>query len=170
MTPAFHYTILKSYFEVFNEQSRILSGIFEGLCRSFPGGKGEIDVYPYITRCSLDIICGENIRLTSNVNCRVLNFLNVAIEASMGTRIGAQTQDSDYVRAVYRYLKIVMIEGRVARFHFILTGRIGQLILEKMLRPWLEHPWVFSKSALGREHDQLLGTLHAFTDGVGPLC
>uniref|UniRef100_A0A0P4YCM9 Cytochrome p450 n=1 Tax=Daphnia magna TaxID=35525 RepID=A0A0P4YCM9_9CRUS len=123
LTPAFHYTILKSYFEVFNEQSRILSGIFEGLCRSFPGGKGEIDVYPYITRCSLDIIC----------------------EASMGTRIEAQTQDSDYVRAVYR---------------------IGQLILEKMLRPWLEHPWVFSKSALGREHDQLLGTLHAFTDGV----
>ncbi|KZS08909.1 Uncharacterized protein APZ42_027005 [Daphnia magna] len=103
LTPAFHYTILKSYFEVFNEQSCILSGIFEGLFRSFPG------------------------------------------EASMGTRIGAQTQDSDYVRAVYR---------------------IGQLILEKMLRPWLEHPWVFSKSALGREHDQLLGTLHAFTDGV----
>ncbi|KAI9563274.1 hypothetical protein GHT06_010732 [Daphnia sinensis] len=123
LTPAFHFTILKSYFGVFNEQSRILSGIFEGLCRSFPEGKGEIEVYPYITRCSLDIIC----------------------EASMGTSIGAQTQDSDYVRAVYR---------------------MGQLIMEKMQKPWLNYPWIFSQSALGREHNRLLETLHAFTEGV----
>ncbi|KZS12287.1 Uncharacterized protein APZ42_022387 [Daphnia magna] len=74
LTPAFHFSMLKNYFEVFNEQSRILSGIIGEMCKSFPGGKGEMDVYPYITRCSLDIIC----------------------EASMGTRINAQTQDSDY--------------------------------------------------------------------------
>ncbi|KAK4025904.1 hypothetical protein OUZ56_014940 [Daphnia magna] len=82
-----------------------------------------MDVYPYITRCSLDIIC----------------------EASMGTRINAQTQDSDYVRAVCR---------------------IGQLLVEKMLKPWLEHPLMFSLSALGREHNQLLEILHGFTENV----
>jgi cytochrome P450 len=59
LTPAFHFSILNNFVEVFNEQSRILCGIFGELCQSSPDGKGEIDVYPLITRCSLDIICGK---------------------------------------------------------------------------------------------------------------
>lgn len=95
--------MLKNYFEVFNEQSRILSGIIGEMCKSFPGGKGEMDVYPYITRCSLDIICGDY----SSYHFVGLLLLSVfffffMLEASMGTRINAQTQDSDYVRAVCR--------------------------------------------------------------------
>jgi hypothetical protein len=59
LTPAFHFSILNSFVDVFNEQSRILCGIIDDICQSFPDGKGLIDVFPLITRCSLDIICGN---------------------------------------------------------------------------------------------------------------
>ncbi|XP_046636787.1 cytochrome P450 4C1-like isoform X1 [Daphnia pulicaria] len=123
LTPAFHFSILNNFVEVFNEQSRILCGIFGELCQSSPDGKGEIDVYPLITRCSLDIIC----------------------DAVMGTKMNAQVEDSDYVKAVYR---------------------IGQVFVERFQKPWLKNPRIFSLSALGREHDQLLKTLHGFTENV----
>lgn len=59
LTPAFHFKILNSFVDVFNEQSRILCGIIEEICQSFTEGKGEMDVHPLITKCSLDIICGK---------------------------------------------------------------------------------------------------------------
>jgi cytochrome P450 len=59
LTPAFHFSILNSFVEVFNEQSRILCGIIDDICQSVPGGKNEMDVYPLIANCSLDIICGN---------------------------------------------------------------------------------------------------------------
>ena len=43
---------------------------------------------------------------------------------------------------------------------------MGQVIIEQFQQPWLEKPWIFSLSALGKEHDQLLKTLHGFTEGV----
>ncbi|KAI9563271.1 hypothetical protein GHT06_010729 [Daphnia sinensis] len=123
MTPAFHFYALKNYFKIFNEQSRILSRIIGEMYKSYPETKGEIDVYPYLARCSLDII----------------------FEATAGTTINAQTQDSDSARAAYR---------------------IVQVVVEKQLQPWLENPWLFSLSTLGREHNQLLKTLHGFTKDV----
>ncbi len=58
LTPAFHFSILNSFVEVMNEQSRVLCGSIGETCQSFPEGKADIDVYPMITRCSLDIMCG----------------------------------------------------------------------------------------------------------------
>lgn len=43
---------------------------------------------------------------------------------------------------------------------------MGQVIIEQFQQPWLENPWIFSVSALGKEHDQLLKILHGFTEGV----
>ncbi|EFX88228.1 hypothetical protein DAPPUDRAFT_311767 [Daphnia pulex] len=123
LTPAFHFSILNNFVEVFNEQSLVLCGIFEEICQSSTDGKGEIDVDPYISRCSLDMIC----------------------EAAMGTKINAQTENSDYVRAVYR---------------------MGQLMVEQYMQPWLRNPTIFSLSSLGREHNRLLKTLHGFTKEV----
>ncbi|XP_057367282.1 cytochrome P450 4C1-like [Daphnia carinata] len=123
LTPAFHFSILNSFIEVFNEQSRILCGILDDVCASFAERKAEIDVYPYLTKCSLDIIC----------------------EAAMGTKINAQTEDSDYVNAIYR---------------------IGHLLVEQFQNPFMRNPTIFSFTALGKEHDQLLKTLHGFTENV----
>ncbi|XP_063226079.1 cytochrome P450 4C1-like isoform X2 [Bacillus rossius redtenbacheri] len=75
LTPAFHFAILHNFVEVFCEKSRILVDKL----RARAGG-GGFDVYPYITRCTLDIIC----------------------ETTMGTKVYAQDVGrSKYVEAVY---------------------------------------------------------------------
>ncbi len=39
-------------------------------------------------------------------------------------------------------------------------------MIKKFQKPWLENPRIFSLSALGKEHDTLLKTLHGFTEDV----
>lgn len=54
ITPSFHFKILENFFEVFVEKSNIL---VEKLAKHNNTGK-PFDVYPYITKAALDIICG----------------------------------------------------------------------------------------------------------------
>lgn len=54
LTPTFHFRILQDFLEVFNEQSQTM---VERL-RTKVYGK-PFDVFPYITNCALDIICGK---------------------------------------------------------------------------------------------------------------
>ncbi|KAK7863477.1 hypothetical protein R5R35_010513 [Gryllus longicercus] len=76
ITPTFHFKILDSFLEVFAENSQILVESME----KEVGNTGGFDVYPYITLCTLDIIC----------------------ETAMGSQINAQRGGhSDYVRAIY---------------------------------------------------------------------
>ncbi|XP_069699708.1 cytochrome P450 4C1-like [Periplaneta americana] len=75
ITPTFHFKILDSFVEVFSEKSEIL---VDKLKKEI--GSQRFDVYPYITKCALDIIC----------------------ETAMGTQIYAQDEkESEYVKAVY---------------------------------------------------------------------
>ncbi|XP_069699705.1 cytochrome P450 4C1-like [Periplaneta americana] len=75
ITPTFHFKILDNFVEVFSEKSEIL---VDKLKKEV--GSQRFDIYPYITKCALDIIC----------------------ETAMGTPIFAQDErGSDYVKAVY---------------------------------------------------------------------
>lgn len=56
ITPAFHFSILEQFVDVFNSQG-------DTLVRSLQRdalGKSSFDIYQYVTACALDIICGEN--------------------------------------------------------------------------------------------------------------
>lgn len=53
LTPAFHFKILEDFVAVFNEQSSIL---IDKLNKNV---KKEFDVFPLITLCTLDVICGN---------------------------------------------------------------------------------------------------------------
>jgi cytochrome P450 family 4 len=57
ITPTFHFKILDSFVEVFSEKSEILISKLQ----KEVGSQG-FDVCPYITKCTLDIICGERMR------------------------------------------------------------------------------------------------------------
>jgi cytochrome P450 family 4 len=54
ITPTFHFKILENFLEVFSEKSEIL---IRKLQKEV--GSQSFDIYPYINRCMLDIICGE---------------------------------------------------------------------------------------------------------------
>lgn len=83
LTPTFHLKILADFVHVFNEQSRIL---VDKLDQAINESEQGFNIYPFITRCTLDIIC----------------------ESSMGRNVNAQSQsDSDYVQAVYMMSSIV---------------------------------------------------------------
>jgi hypothetical protein len=53
LTPAFHFKILEDFMEVFNEQSAILVKKM-----SAELDKDSFNLFPYVTLCTLDIICG----------------------------------------------------------------------------------------------------------------
>ncbi|XP_047121106.1 cytochrome P450 4C1-like [Schistocerca piceifrons] len=82
ITPAFPFSILENFVEVFAEKSEILVN----LLKTKADGQ-SFDMYPYITRCALDIIC----------------------ETAMGTSIDAQhNTESDYVAAVYNIAELTI--------------------------------------------------------------
>lgn len=83
ITPTFHFSILDGFCEIFAEKSRIL---VEKLSAHADTGR-TVDVYPFITKATLDIIA----------------------EAAMGTSINAQdATENGYVRAVYKMAELVI--------------------------------------------------------------
>lgn len=54
LTPTFHFKILEDFIGVFQEQSDVLVKKLEKEL----GGQG-FNIFPYVTLCTLDIVCGE---------------------------------------------------------------------------------------------------------------
>ncbi|XP_046438964.1 cytochrome P450 4C1-like isoform X4 [Daphnia pulex] len=93
LTPAFHFQILDNFFDTFNKNADILC---QQLHRSLSkkaelNQTEEIEVFPYLKRCTLDIIC----------------------EAAMGIQINSQLENSEYPKeheypnAVHRYTMVL---------------------------------------------------------------
>lgn len=83
ITPTFHFSILESFFDVFSEKSNILVEQLNEHC----GTGVPFDIYTYITKAALDIIC----------------------EAAMGVSIRAQEKGKNYyVDAVYEITQLIM--------------------------------------------------------------
>ncbi|RZF33244.1 hypothetical protein LSTR_LSTR013005 [Laodelphax striatellus] len=81
LTPAFHFRILDDFIDVFREQSDIL---VEKLEKEID--KDPFNIFPYITSCTLDVVC----------------------ETAMGYQSNSQNdKDSEYVKAVYEIGSIV---------------------------------------------------------------
>ncbi|KAI9564177.1 hypothetical protein GHT06_007915 [Daphnia sinensis] len=82
LTAAFHFKILEDFLQVFNEQSQILIQKLSAALKV----RNDFDIYPFITLCTLDIIC----------------------DTAMGCNIQAQSQsNSEYVNAVQSMREIV---------------------------------------------------------------
>ncbi|EFX81320.1 hypothetical protein DAPPUDRAFT_50258 [Daphnia pulex] len=89
LTPAFHFQILDNFFDAFNKNSDILcQQLHRSLSRKAELNQTEeIKVFPYLKRCTLDIIC----------------------EAAMGIQINSQLENSEYPKeheypnAVHRF-------------------------------------------------------------------
>ncbi|KAF2885100.1 hypothetical protein ILUMI_21103 [Ignelater luminosus] len=89
--PTFNQKILNGFVEIFSEKSKIL---VEQLQRV--AGKGTFDVFDYLSRCTLDIIC----------------------ETAMGASINAQTTDSDYLKWISKAMEIMFTKMLVVWYHY----------------------------------------------------
>jgi cytochrome P450 len=63
LTPAFHFKILEDFIDVFLDQSLIL---VKKLKREI-GNESGFNIFPYVTLCTLDIICGKSFICNSEV-------------------------------------------------------------------------------------------------------
>ncbi|GMT11303.1 hypothetical protein PFISCL1PPCAC_2600 [Pristionchus fissidentatus] len=87
LTPAFHFQVLKGYGETFIRQAQIF---IEQVDKSADTGR-EIDLFPYVKRCALDIIC----------------------ETAMASQVNSQIgKNSDYVNAVVRLSDMIFTYER----------------------------------------------------------
>ncbi|KAG8196949.1 hypothetical protein JTE90_009008 [Oedothorax gibbosus] len=78
ITSAFHFRILEDFVSVFDDQSKYLVAKLKKACAEKPAC---VDIVPYVTLCTLDIIC----------------------ETAMGLKIKAQdNKDSFYVKSMHR--------------------------------------------------------------------
>lgn len=57
LTPAFHFRILDDFIDIFREQSDILVEKLGKEC-----GQEPFNIFPYVTLCALDIVCGKLIK------------------------------------------------------------------------------------------------------------
>jgi len=67
LTPTFHFKILHGFNGVFNDQATIMVNRLQKMA-----DKGPFNIFPFITLCALDIICGM---LTSLLLSSVLAML-----------------------------------------------------------------------------------------------
>ncbi|GMR59386.1 hypothetical protein PMAYCL1PPCAC_29581, partial [Pristionchus mayeri] len=78
LTPAFHFNVLKGYGEIFVKQAQQI--MMEQLDSHADTGR-EVDLFPFVKRCALDIIC----------------------DTAMATQVNSQIgKNSEYVNAVVR--------------------------------------------------------------------
>lgn len=59
LTPAFHFKILEDFIEVFQEQSSILVSKLAADVNK----KSGLNLFKYVTLCTLDIICGKKMSM-----------------------------------------------------------------------------------------------------------
>lgn len=74
LTPAFHFKILEDFMDIFNEQSAIL---VRKLSKEL--NKDSFNIFPYVTLCTLDIVCGKwalNWKINQVGRRLLLDFLN----------------------------------------------------------------------------------------------
>lgn len=123
LTPAFHFNVLKGYQDIFVKQAQASPKFFNSV--DFPlqvmidqveahsdTGK-EVDLFPYVKRCALDIICGTQHATLS------ITSLFPNLDTAMSTQLNAQIgKNSEYVQAVIRLSDMLFNYERWLKYWF----------------------------------------------------
>lgn len=101
LTPTFHFRILEDFQSVFLEHADTLVN-----CLSEKAETGiPFDIFPYVTRCALDIICGKYLKLILLLlfGKFLFYYFLFRLESAMGQKVNAQSNlQSEYVQSVYK--------------------------------------------------------------------
>lgn len=113
ITPAFHFSVLEQFVEVFNTHGDTLVQRLKNEAL----GEESVDIYKYVTACALDIICessmGVNIHSQKNKNLEYVNAVKGMCLTSI-TRSFSTWKKNDFLfkfsqdyKRQCRYLKIL---------------------------------------------------------------
>lgn len=95
VTPGFHFSILENFIPIFEEHAMTLTNKYKMI------GNKCVDVFPINALFTADVIAGNTLL---NPQSNQFIFLLFIIETSMGTRINAQTSETEYTTAVHEYV------------------------------------------------------------------
>ncbi|EGT55334.1 hypothetical protein CAEBREN_32828 [Caenorhabditis brenneri] len=127
VTPTFHFAKLEGYLDVFNRETKTMMDILDEYAIS---GK-TVDLFPYIKRCTLDVICGTAMGI--NVDAQhnpshpyvkaVEGFNKLSVTHAMKAHLqntflfwilGYQKQKDEYVRIMKKFTGDVIAERKSA--------------------------------------------------------
>ena len=99
-TPSFNFEILKTFVGTFNDQSLVLCRKLQDLCRR---ETPEIDIFPLMAACSLDIICGKQDTdyLLQSTPCMCNEFIDWRVQLIRDSH-GMQNERSSWPLRIQR--------------------------------------------------------------------
>uniref|UniRef100_A0A914X3Y5 Uncharacterized protein n=1 Tax=Plectus sambesii TaxID=2011161 RepID=A0A914X3Y5_9BILA len=143
LTPTFHFNILNGFVDIFAREAQILVGQLE----RYVDTNQSFDLFPYLKRCALDIIC----------------------ETSMGTKVDAQlNHDSEYVIAVQRMSQLIWKHERLPWFRlkpiWYLSGNGAEFdknlkLLNDFTRKVISERTIKLQEEMGRQHKDSISQL-----------
>ncbi|GAB6023596.1 hypothetical protein CHUAL_008366 [Chamberlinius hualienensis] len=136
ITPSFHFQILEHFLVVMNEQAKILTEVLKKKCRKMTVDNEEnFDIYPYITRCTLDIICetamGQGVNAQVYTDSEYVNAVNNVSEA-ISFRILRPWLASN---SIYQFSWAGQMEKRSLKIIHGFTNKIIKMKREKLAQP-----------------------------------
>ncbi|KAF1749970.1 hypothetical protein GCK72_016515 [Caenorhabditis remanei] len=125
VTPTFHFAKLEGYLEVFNRETKVMIDLLENYATS-----GEtVDLFHYIKRCTLDVICGTAMGITVDAQHNPTHPYVEAVEGFNKLSVdfifwllGYQKQKDDYVQTMKKFTGDVTAERRAA----LASGEVEQ--------------------------------------------
>ena len=100
LTPAFHIQILDSFMDVFNDKS--IDSVKKLEQTIGEHGSREIDIFPFATKCSFDMICGNLYEhndkyIHIGFKCALYStFVTHTIGTSMGPQVTSDELEIEY--------------------------------------------------------------------------
>ena len=171
LTPAFHFKILDTFFDVFNRNSTVLTEVVAKKIEE--SNAGEMDMIPLMKRCTLDIICGELDLIPLTI---VANFqLDVWCRSCNGSQRQRSTGNRIEIHpGGFRVFLSKRNNFNELRYHFTLIQldfylfSVIDAIMKRTFNAWRLFPdWVYTQlSPGGRQFQKDVSVLHEFTATV----
>ena len=126
LTPTFHFKILEDFIDIFNKQSVVLvDKLREAHQDMVANNRDRINLFPYVARCTLDIICGGFSLFFCSSSVRFFQVLQSIIQAliwSWLTLMDRNCHGSSRRRSVEQRLRVRQSRLHVSEFLFMIIS------------------------------------------------
>ena len=160
LTPAFHFKILEDSLKVFNRQSDTCADIL-----SIDSNFGEtiLDLFPYMTRCTLDIILETAMgqTLDEQVESELFELVSSSIHCLVSLHSSRTTNNN----VISIFICYVFQNNKESKYAQAIQTMV-HVMQQRQMIPWMMPDLLFNLSPLKKDYDTSLKILHDFTESV----